>query len=144
MRNMSLTFASGCFGGIINSMIVWLSGTVGITQLFGVAIAPHLTSTWLYQRIVWGGLWGLLFLLPIWKKKYFYRGLMGSLFPTLVQLLIIFPLQAKKGIMGVELGRLTPVLVTFFNFIWGISTIYWLKLTCDRSCDAVVEMNSLD
>jgi hypothetical protein len=29
-----------------------------------VAIAPALKLSWLYPRIVWGGLWGLVFVFP--------------------------------------------------------------------------------
>ena len=125
-RKLTLVFASGCLGGTLNSITVWLFGAIGITALFGVAIAPELTSAWLYPRIVWGGIWGSLFLLPFSQRNYLIRGVLYSLFPTLVQLFIVFP-QADKGIMGVELGRLTPVFVLFFNAIWGITTGLWLK-----------------
>ena len=47
----------------------------GVTALFGVAIAPTLTPTWLYPRIVWGGLWGFLFLWNFWNKNSLYRSL---------------------------------------------------------------------
>jgi hypothetical protein len=38
-------------------------------------------------------------------------------------------LQAQKGVFGLQLGYLTPVLVLFFNAVWGIGAAYWLKLT---------------
>ena len=128
-RNLSLVFAAGCLGGFLNSIAVWLFGLIGITGLFNVQIAPTLTAPWLYPRIVWGGIWGLLFLLPFFPRKYILKGVLLSLFPTLVQLFIVFPLQAKKGILGVELGSLTPLFVLFFNFIWGITTGLWLKIS---------------
>ncbi len=128
-RNLSLVFAAGCLGGFFNSIAVWIFSLAGITGLFNVQIAPTLTAPWLYPRIVWGGIWGLLFLLPFFPRKYIFKGLLLSLFPTLVQLFIVFPLQAKKGILGVELGILTPVFVLFFNFIWGITTGLWLKIS---------------
>ena len=126
-KKLTLVFASGCLGGLLNSLSVWLCGTIGITALFGVKIAPTLTPAWLYPRIVWGGIWGLLFLLPFFPKKFVYCGLIYSLFPSLVQLFIVFPLKANKEIMGVALGSLTPIFVLLFNFVWGISTALWLK-----------------
>jgi len=45
-----------------------------------------------------------------------------------MQLFIVFPLQAQKGIAGLELGLLTPLLVIFFNGIWGICTALAIKL----------------
>jgi hypothetical protein len=32
-----------------------------------------------------------------------------------------------KGMWGLELGYMTPVLVTFFGVIWGLATAFWLK-----------------
>ncbi|WP_051469945.1 hypothetical protein [Fischerella sp. PCC 9605] len=130
---MTLAFASGCIGGLLNSLTVWFCGTIGLTALLGVKIAPELTPSWLYPRLVWGGLWGFIFLLPFFQNKYFYRGILYSLFPSLVQLFIIFPLKVNQGIMGVELGRLTPIVVLFFNFVWGASTALWLKFISGSS-----------
>ena len=59
-----LAFSAGALGGLANSLAVWLFGALGITLALGVGIAPGLTPAWLYPRIVWGGLWGFLFLLP--------------------------------------------------------------------------------
>jgi len=132
-KNMSLLFASGSLGGLTNSITVWIFGTLGITAALGVRLTPALTKTWLYPRIVWGGLWGFLFLLPFFRGSYFFRGLLFSLGPTLVQLFIVFPIQAGKGLMGFDLGHLTPLCVLFFNAIWGICTALWLKFIQDNA-----------
>lgn len=57
------------------------------------------------------------------------RALLFSLGPSLVQLLVVFPYQAQKGILGLQLGYLTPVFVLFYNAIWGLVTGWWLELT---------------
>ena len=105
------------------------SGAYGLNAALGVKLAPTLTPAWLYPRLVWGGIWGVLFLLPILKSSWFRRGVVLSLGPTLVQLLVIFPFKAKKGYLGLELGMLTPVLVLFFNAVWGWSAAIWLKMS---------------
>ena len=128
-KNLSLLFASGSLGGLTNSITVWIFGTLGITAALGVKLAPALTKTWLYPRIVWGGLWGFLFLLPFLRQSFFFRGLLYSLGPTIVQLFIIFPIQAGEGLMGIHLGIMTPIFVLFFNAVWGICTALWIKLT---------------
>ena len=127
VKTVSLTFAAGVLGGLANSLALWLFGAVGINQLLGVALAPQLTPAWLYPRLVWGGLWGWLFLLPLPRLTYPTRGLLLSLGPSLVQIFLVFPLQAHKGVGGLELGILTPLLVLFFNAIWGLTTALWLK-----------------
>ena len=128
LRKSTILFSSGCLGGIVNSLVVWIFGAKGITAALGVKIAPDLTATWLYPRMVWGGIWGFLFLLPLLRKSIYWQGLLYSLGPTLVQLLVVFPGEAGKGMMGLELGSLTPLFVVFFNAVWGVSTAMWLKL----------------
>jgi hypothetical protein len=128
-RTLSLVFAAGCVGAVANSLAVWLFGDLGINAALGVKIAPKLTPAWLYPRIVWGGIWGALFLLPILRNSFITRGLLYSLGPSLVMLFIVFPMKAKKGMLGLDLGNLTPVLVLFFNAIWGVAAALWLRFS---------------
>ncbi len=127
VKVVSLTFAAGVLGGLVNSLALWLCGALGVNQLLGVALAPKLTAAWMYPRLVWGGLWGWLFLLHFPKLTYPSRGLVYSLVPSLVQMFIVFPLVAHKGVGGIELGYLTPFLVLFFNALWGLVAAIWLK-----------------
>jgi len=123
----SIAFTAGCFGGLLNSLAVWLFGATGITSALGVSIVPALTPSWLYPRLVWGGIWGALFLLPLMRYRPVTRGLIFSLGPTAIQLFVIFPIKAHKGIMGLDLGTLTPLLVIFFNAVWGVTAAVWMR-----------------
>ncbi len=120
-------FAAGSLGGLVNGLVVWIFGAWGLTTALGVAIAPTLAPAMLYQRMVWGGIWGFIFLVPLFKRSIFWRGLIWSLGPTLVQLWVVFPMKAGKGQMGLELGLLTPLFVVFFNAVWGWVAALWLK-----------------
>ena len=128
-KNISMVFAAGCLGGLVNSIAVWIFGDLGINAALGVKIAPALTPQWLYPRIVWGGIWGFLFLLPLMRSRILSRGIIFGLAPTLVQLFVVFPLKAGRGYMGLDLGTLTPLLVFIVNTIWGIATAIWLRWT---------------
>ena len=66
-------------------------------------------------------------MLPLMRTRILSRGLILSLGPTLVQLFVVFPLKAHKGVMGLDLGSLTPVFVFIFNAIWGLATAIWLR-----------------
>ena len=127
LRKLSMVFSAGCAGGLANSLVVWLFGLLGITTALGVNIVPSLTPAWLYPRVVWGGIWGLLFLLPFLKNSFVKRGLLYSLGPTIIQLFVIMPFQAQKGILGLDVGTLNPLFVLFFNAIWGLKAAYLLK-----------------
>ena len=127
MKKLLIFFSAGCLGGFLNSLTVWFFGQFGITSLFDVSIAPSLTPAWLYPRIVWGGIWGLLFILPMLQSKLLTKGAVLSLFPTAIQLFVVFPLKVHKGMAGIELGLFTPVFVIFFNWVWGFTTALVIK-----------------
>lgn len=129
MKKLLIFFAAGCLGALANSITVWLFGNLGITSSLGVAIAPSFTSAWLYPRIVWGGIWGLLFILPMLQSKFLWKGTILSLFPTAIQLFVVFPLKAHKGIAGIELGIYAPLFVLFFNWVWGVVTALTIKFS---------------
>lgn len=129
LQKISLAFAAGCLGGLANSMFVWLFGVIGLTGALGVHLSPAFTPPWLYQRLVWGGIWGWLFLLPVKGLSYAQRGLVFSLGPTLATYFLVLPYQAHKGVLGLELGYLTPVFVLFYNAVWGLAAGWWLQLT---------------
>ena len=126
-KRLTVIFAAGCLGGLANSLAVWLFGAYGVTKSLGVRISPDLSPTWLYPRLVWGGIWGLLFLLPVFRSSVLKRGLLLSLGPTIIQLFVVFPYKADQGMMGMGLGALTPLLVFVFNAIWGITVAIWLR-----------------
>ena len=120
-RDLALAFSAGSLGGLANSLVVWLFGALSVTAALGVSLAPDLTPGWLYPRLVWGGLWAVLFVLPILERSSWWaRGLAFSLGPTAVQLFIVFPFQAVKGILGLDLGLLTPIFVILLNAVWGL------------------------
>lgn len=128
MRKLLAVFGAGSLGGLANSLVVWLFGLYGVNQALGVAIAPGLSPEWLYPRIVWGGIWGFLFLLPVLNNRLLAQSFVLSLFPTLVQLFVVFPYQTNAGVAGLNLGMLTPALVIFFNWVWALVAAIALRL----------------
>ncbi len=127
-RSLSLVFAAGALGALANSAALWAAGEFGVTAALDVAIAPAPTPEWLYPRVVWGGLWGVLFLLPLDRSRWLARGLVASLGPSLAQLFVVFPMTAQAGLLGLGLGTLTPLVVLVANAIWGAVASWWLRL----------------
>jgi len=131
-RRLSVCFTAGTVGGLANAIFVWLAGAYGLSALLGVKIAPAWTPPWLYQKLVWGGLWGLLFLLPVLRGSVVLRGLLFGLGPSLVQLLFVFPEIAGKGMFGLQLGLLTPVFVLVANWVWGVIAAWWVRRAAEK------------
>jgi hypothetical protein len=129
LRRLSLAFAAGAVGGLANSVALWAAGHWGLTAMLGVRIAPGLSAGWLYPRLVWGGLWGALLLLPIALRRPLVRAFLISLGPTLAQLLWFFPRTTPHGWLGLGLGAMTPLVVTLANLVWGLAAVAWFRQT---------------
>jgi len=126
LKNLSLVFAAGSLGGLLKGLIAWLCSAWGINALLGSQFAPALTPFWVYQHVVWGGLWAFLFLLPPRGRSYVSLGVIYSLPQTFIALLVLMP-KMGKGVLGLQMGLMTPVLILIFGFVWGLVTALWLK-----------------
>ena len=128
LRDLSLAFAAGALGALVNSIAVWLAGEHGLSAALGVKVAPQLTAAWLYPRLVWGGMWGFLLVLPVLERSWFLRGLLFGLAPSAFLLFYFFPQHTQAGMMGMNLGTLMPVFVLIANSIWGVAAAGWYRI----------------
>ena len=129
-----LCLLGGMVGALANSLVVWFFGYVKITGALGVTISPKFAWLWLRPRLLWGGLWGIPFTVTVrnsWNSLYL-AGFLYSLVPTLVQLFYVFPVLAGKGAMGMQLGRMTFLLVIIFNAVWGLTLAWVVKVSARR------------
>ncbi len=128
MKSSLVVYGAGTLGALAMCVVMWFFASHGITRDLGVAIGGSIAPQWMYPRLVWGGLWGLLFLLPILSSSIFARSLVIALIPTLVTLFIIYPFYEHKGVAGLSLGLLTPFLVFFYFWVWSLVSILVLRL----------------
>ena len=126
IRNISGAFTGGAVGSLIDSINIWVLSHTGVTVLLGIGLKPKFTAAWLYPRLVWGGIWALLLLIPVLKSRTVLRGMVFSLAPSAMMLLVVFP-DMGKGMYGLRFGTLTPLLVVLLNFIYGIAASLWYK-----------------
>lgn len=124
---LSVAFVAGAIGAVVNSAALLAAGRYGVLALLHVHLYPQFSLPWLYLRLVWGGLWGLLLLVPSGPRLNFGRGLFWSLAPSLFQLLWVFPQKTTLGWLGLGAGDLTPVVVLVINGIWGLAAAAWLR-----------------
>ncbi|MHB8708758.1 MAG: hypothetical protein ACYC9I_07775 [Desulfuromonadales bacterium] len=124
LKKISGAFTGGALGALLDSFNIWAMGRWGVSDLIGIGMKPEFTAPWLYQRMVWGGLWMLLLLLPIWRQRTAMRGMAFSLLPSAMMLFMVFPAM-DKGLLGVGFGIMMPVVVVGLNFIYGILASFW-------------------
>jgi hypothetical protein len=119
LRRLSAAYFAGAVGGLVTTLLIWVAGRADLTAMIGVNVAPGLTWSWIEERILWGSLWGLGY--PIVARRGFTTvrtGFVLSLFPSAAELLLFLP-EEGAGMLGLELGVLTPVFVIVRNGVWG-------------------------
>jgi hypothetical protein len=123
LNRIGVAFAAGSAGGLATVITFALFVTLHITDSLGANLpAPTLAD--LYRMVVWGGIFGFLFLSPVMTGSIVKRGLIFGLAPSIVQLFIVFPFKLHVGMLGMALGPLTPVFVLIFNSVWGLVTAF--------------------
>jgi hypothetical protein len=133
---MTVCFCAGVLAALCSSLVVWQAGQMGLPAMAGVRMSPTLTPDWLYSRLVWGGLWGLIYFLVVGPLKargrWARKGLWISLLPTAFQLLVVYPKMTSYGWFGLDLGQFTPLFVFLYNLIWGFCTGIFCRLLWGR------------
>lgn len=131
LRKLSAGFSSGVVGALVFSVLYWLSIHFSLTNQMGIFLT--VPGSWrnilaaLYPCLVWGGIFGLLFLLP-WLPKYWWvRGVLFSLIPTVIMLIYYIPQVMDGGMFGVSLGKYTFAFFVAMNAIWGLVASFWYK-----------------
>ncbi len=113
--------AAGAIAGLIQWVIILIAANTGLLDLLGLDLEFPLEKFVFYQRFSWGGLWGLLFLLPLMPKSaQWLRGLALGVIPALASLFFFLPFSNDKGFLGLDLGLMMPVVVLFFGLVWGV------------------------
>lgn len=129
LRRLSLVFAAGAVGGLATGVAMWATGATQVSLGVKFSIGPSLTIVSLYPAIVWGGIWGALFMVPVTSMKWLAKGLLFSLAPSLVHFVGTIPVKTPAVVPGHALGTPTLVAVLFFNAVWGVAAAWWLSRT---------------
>ena len=125
-RRISIVFSAGALGVLLNALLFWLFGMVGITALVGMHAPIKWDPQHIYWGVTWGGIWGAMFLLPWLKGSVVLRGLLFSIAPTLVAWLVVFHLRGM-GLLGLNVSARMPLLAIVLNAVWGIGAALWVR-----------------
>ena len=136
LKLLGLLFLAGALGGLTNSMVVWSLGTLGVTPALGFSMAPDLSFEWVFRRVFASGLWGIIFLIPVYVHKPIKKGAVLSILPYLSSALWVFPMRMDVGYFGLGFGMGTPIWTLLFAMIWGVTgTLFLAKYTQHRSTE---------
>ncbi|MEC7838669.1 MAG: hypothetical protein VX777_01365 [Chlamydiota bacterium] len=129
LKKVGYCFAAGCLGGVAMNVVNLVFGIVNIPEFLGVDMAQDVNANSLYSDLFWGGIWGLLFLIPLLKDVPLVRGVLVSIVPSLAQLFIFLPLVKGVNFLEGEFRLMLPVYVFLLNSVWGIVASSFLFYT---------------
>src|SRR5262249_49041017 len=121
LRQLTLGFGAGAFGACILSLVIFVLGRFGLPERFGVAMPPFDLPAF-YRVVVWGGIWGFLFVVPVMSRLWWLKGIIIGLIATAAAAFFFSP----------ELGRGPAMLLVYavvINAIWGVAAGFWFVTT---------------
>ncbi|MDO3385756.1 hypothetical protein QWI17_07900 [Gilvimarinus sp. SDUM040013] len=123
MKKWLLMYGVGSAAALIAAVLHWVLARYGFSYELGADFAPSIGARGLYPKLVWGGVAGWLLLLPLAAGRWLMRSVIIALVPTLVQLLIIYPVMTGYGFAGLSLGIVTPLIVFSVFWCWALIAV---------------------
>ncbi len=125
-KTVFFLFVAGAIGGFVSGIAVWALGQAGITPALGFNMVPDPDFRWMSGRMFASGLWGIIFLIPIYRNSPVLKGAVLGILPWLSSILIVFPYKMHIGFFGLGLGMATPLWTLFFGCLWGVAGMVFL------------------
>ena len=123
LRKFAGPYAAGALAALLTSVVLWIAVRARLGALCDVELGKlfpgALDPSGLGWRVLEGSLFALA--LPLARGRGLSpvrAGLLISLLPSLRELFLRLP-GAGYGMLGVQLGALTPVVVLGANALWG-------------------------
>lgn len=119
-RNLTLAFGCGAFGVLVIFAVLFVVTKAGLGTTLGLPSVPQKMPEFLYSRLVWGGIWGFLLVLPFLTPRWVLRGIVIGLLASAASIFYFHPALQKA-----QIGLIIAILV--FNLIWGVAAAGWYR-----------------
>jgi hypothetical protein len=126
-RIVILVLVAGGFGGLTSGVLVWGLGALGVTPMTGFNMVPEFSAGWIGRRVLASAVWGLVFLIPVYRNSPMLKGAVLGLLPWLSSIFWVLPKVKGAGFLGLDLGMGPPVWTLFFGVFWGMCGMWLLE-----------------
>ncbi|HEY7610111.1 MAG TPA: hypothetical protein VIF14_12825 [Alphaproteobacteria bacterium] len=118
-RLLTLGFGAGAFGACILALVSALLNALHVQELIGLPPPPTPDSylPLFYRLVVWGGIWGLLLVVPVMNRLWWLKGIIIGVLATLAILFYFNP--------GVTTPPMRLAYVFVLNTVWGLAAGGW-------------------
>lgn len=115
---------AGVFASLLTSLIFLALDLSGAFATLGVPMgAPPDFLPWLGIRLLYGGFFALLLLLPFFGTWILWqKGLLIGLIPAAELFFYRYPFDKGIGFFGLDVGISVPIVALFFSLLWGAMT----------------------
>lgn len=98
------SFGAGAIGGAANVLLLLYFWHLQIIP--GPELTPDFIKMFLYKQMVWGGIWGFAFLIPIMTRHWILRGLVWGVAATAVALYVfkVAPVSVLSIVIGLAVN----------------------------------------
>lgn len=112
---------AGALAALVTSVVIWILSGIGIFIVLGVPIGmPANPLPWFVERVVYGLVFGLLFLVPLWQSApQWQRGLLAAAVPLADLFLRRYPME-ELGWFGLNAGASLPIAAIVIWLLWGM------------------------
>lgn len=136
LRNIAIAFTGGAIGGFVTILAATLIPATGIVEATGSGARIPLHDMWIisppdaYRLMVWGGFFGLLFLVPTFKKLTIVQWIVVvAIVAGPYALVALFGVRLDDGSMLISspLGLIGVIvfLALLVGVPWVMNRIWW-------------------
>jgi hypothetical protein len=119
-RQLSIAFAAGAVGALALGVFLLILRDTGVLANLGIRPPPVRMPEFLYGRMVWGGIWALLFVLPVMTGQWLLRGVVVGVLASLAAIFYFNPAWQGAAFNFVAL-------IFVANAVWGIVAAGWYR-----------------
>jgi len=116
-RQLTLAFGAGAFGACILAIVAFVLARLGVPERIG-ASSPPSDLAFLYRILVWGGIWGFLFVVPVMNRAWWLKGIIIGLLATLTLVLYFAPPLQQAPTAAL-------IYIAVLNAFWGLAAGAW-------------------
>lgn len=117
LRRLSWAYLAGCVGTLGFFAGLYIALQTGVMKPPEQALTMLTSKGFFYKQVVWGGVWGLLFVVPLFKRQWWVRGpIVGALATAAALFYFRTTLPPPEIIIG------AIILNVLF---WGLTAAMW-------------------
>ena len=121
LNHILICYAAGSAASLLGLLLWYLVSHSHLINLLSLPNFGGWSITLAQSRLLWGGLWGLLFALPLLKRHPWQRGIWLAIFPCMMTL------WTHDAWSISYFFSLHPLVVIIDHLLWGLACAWLIR-----------------